>query len=158
MEEMGYFVLGIFLGVTGSSILWMRYQQRSVDKWKELFEKNRGLFLLMNQWVKLKQEKKSLAEYFDKREYKRIAIYGMSYVGIRIVNELKNSNIEILYGIDRNNKNIYSEVPVYTLSDALPQVDAIVMTVIGETEDIKEVLIQKTKSEILDIEDIVNVL
>ena len=58
-------------------------------KTRELAEKHLALFLMMNQWVKVKQEGKNLSCYFEKNGYKKIAIYGMSYAGETLLEELK---------------------------------------------------------------------
>ena len=40
--------------------------------------------------------------------YKEIAIYGMSYLGERLADELAGSDITVKYAIDRNADNIYA--------------------------------------------------
>lgn len=93
-------------------------------------DKHLALFLMMNQWVKVKQEDKNISEYFEENNIKRIAIYGMSYVGERLIEELKVSNIEVAYGIDREAKALNMDVEVVTLDDDLKEVDAVVVTAI----------------------------
>ena len=76
----------------------------SLDKTKKvqsMSDKHLALFLMMNQWVKVKQEGKGLAVYFETNGYKKIAIYGMSYAGETLVDELKNTGITVAYGIDK---------------------------------------------------------
>ena len=85
---------------------------------------------MMNQWVKVKQEGKNLAQYLDKKGYKKIAIYGMSYAGETLLEELKGTEIQIAYGIDKNVENIYSELDIFSLDDTYANVDAIVVTAI----------------------------
>ena len=47
-----------------------------LEKAKNMSDKHLALFLMMNQWVKVKQEGKSLVTYLEKNDYKKIAIYG----------------------------------------------------------------------------------
>ena len=54
-------------------------------------DKHLALFLMMNQWVKVKQEGKNLASYFEQEGYKKIAIYGMHYAGETLAEELQGS-------------------------------------------------------------------
>lgn len=84
----------------------------------------------MKQWVEVKQEGKNLSEYFMRSGYKNIAIYGMSYAGETLVNELKDTEINVKYGIDRNADSIYGEIDVVSMEDDLEEVDAIVVTAI----------------------------
>lgn len=56
---------------------------------------------MMNQWVKVKQEGKNLSQYFEANNYKNIAIYGMSYAGETLEDELKNTNTCVKYSIEK---------------------------------------------------------
>ncbi len=149
-------IIGFLLGSGIASAFLLKLQQNCINKWKKLTLKNRGLFLLMTQWINIKQEGKKIENYFLKNKIKRIAIYGMSTVGICLAKELKKSNIEIAYGIDRNAANIYSEIKVVTMNESLINVDAVVVTVIDEFENIHEILSKKMDCPIIAIEDIIN--
>lgn len=117
-------------------------------------EKHLALFLMMNQWVAVKQEGKNLADYFEKQGYKSIAVYGMSYAGERLLEELKGSDIQVQYGIDKNADNIYMDVNIVTMEDELKPVDAIVVTPIFFFDDIEEELSQKIDCPIISLEDV----
>ena len=56
---------GAALGAIGTS----KIMGNSVTEWKNMSDKHLALFLLMNQWVKVKQEGKNLAEYFEREGY-----------------------------------------------------------------------------------------
>ena len=116
--------------------------------------KHLSLYLMMNQWVNVKQENKSITEYLEKNGYREIAIYGMNYVGETLVKELENSNVKIKYGVDQNAENIYMDVDILKPDDDLPQVDAIIVTAITFFEGIAESLSQKVDCPILSMEDI----
>ena len=136
--------------------LLFRLQQRCINSWKAAADKNRALFLLMNQWVYRKQEGKNLQIYFDKNNYKRIAIYGMGDVGLRLVKELEHSGIDIVYGIDRNAPNIQSDIRMVKPNDELDAVDTIIVALIGGFDEVFDVLSQKIDCPIIAIEDILN--
>lgn len=156
MKKREGYVLIFLLGIGIASTFLLELQQKCINRWKEIAEKNRGLFLLMSEWVKVKQEGKKLEEYFEKNNLKRIAIYGMSNVGIRLAKELKDSEIEVVYGIDRNAANIYSEIKVVATEDVLPEVDAVVVTLVDGFEEVCESLSEKLVCQIIAIEDIIN--
>jgi len=123
-------------------------------KIEEMSGKHLSLFLMMNQWVKVKQEGKNLASYLEKNAYKRVAIYGMSYVGETLVEELKDTEIEVVYGIDKNAYSIYADVDVVTMEDSLDEVDAIIVTAITFFDEIEENLSQKINCPIISLEDV----
>lgn len=146
---------GMLFGA-GISCFLIAKQQECINRWKSEAEKNRALFLLMDQWANIKQEGKNLEAYFERYHYKRIAVYGMSYAGMRLCKELKHSGIKIAYGIDRNAGNIYSDIKLITPNDKLEDVDAIVITAIAGFDDICDELSKKITCPFLSIEDILN--
>lgn len=127
---------------------------KEMKKVKKMSDKHLALFLMMNQWVKVKQDGKNLASYFEKNNYKKIAIYGMSYAGETLVNELKDSQVEVKYGIDKNPACIYSDMEIYTLDNYLKEVDVVVVTPIFFFQEIKEQLSRVLDCPIISLEDI----
>lgn len=152
----GIKVVGSLIGIGIPIYLAGRWQQKCIDCWKEESRKQRAMFLLMNQWVNLKQDKRNLAEYFQKNGYKKIAIYGMGPIGLRLVKELKDSSIEVSYGIDQNSDNIFSSIRVVKMDDGIVGVDAVVVTVIKEFDVIREALLEKLTCPVVSIEDVLN--
>jgi len=117
-------------------------------------DKNRTLFLMMNQWVKVKQVGKNLSSYFIQKGYKKIAIYGIGYAGETLIDELKESGIIVAYCIDQRAGMICADVDVVSLNDYLERVDVVVVTAITFFDDIKEKLSKKLDCPIISLEDI----
>ena len=141
---------GAIAGVVGvSKVLGNKVNQK-----QQLSDKHLALFLMMNQWVKVKQEGKNLEAYFAEAGYHEIAVYGMSYAGETLVEELKNSKIVIKYGIDQNADKIYAEIDVISPDDELDEVDAIVVTSITFFDEIEKMLSEKVTCPIISLEDI----
>ncbi|EOS29449.1 hypothetical protein C807_02835 [Lachnospiraceae bacterium 28-4] len=122
---------------------------------QEKSDKHLALFLMMNQWVKVKQEGKNLATYLEQKGYQRIAIYGMHYAGETLAEELKGSGLEIAYGIDKSADKLYADFPIVTPDSNLEEVDAVVVTSITFFEEIEEVLGAKISCPIISLEDVV---
>ncbi len=120
----------------------------------KMSDKHLALFLMMNQWVKVKQEGKQLSHFFKNNGYKKIAIYGMSYAGETLIEELKETEIEIAYGIDKKADSLYSDIDVFSMEDLLEEVDVIVVTAITFYDEIEEKLSEKVKCPIVSLEDI----
>lgn len=136
------------VGVGGKVIL------NKMQTIQSMSEKHLALFLMMNQWVKVKQEGKNLSSYFEKNGYKRIAIYGMSYAGKTLIDELKSTDIVVVYGIDKSAGLIYADVDVVSVDDNLEQVDAIVVTAITFFDEIENKLSAKIECPVISLEDI----
>lgn len=133
------------------SIMNKRFQAE-----KALSQKHLKMFLLMNQWVKLKQEEKKLSRYLAEEGYMSIAVYGMSYVGQTLLNELKESEVNVVYGIDKSADRIYADIRIYTPDEELPKVDAVIVTAINFFDEIEAHLVKKLDCPIISLEDIVN--
>lgn len=125
-----------------------------ICKTKSMSDKHLALFLMMNQWVKVKQEGKNIADYFEKNGYKKIAVYGMSYAGETLIGELKDTDITIAYGIDQKADSIYADVDVVSMDGKLEAVDAVVVTAVTFFDEIEEQLCRKVDCPIISLEDI----
>ncbi len=154
MKKLTLSLLSVLGGAATSAVAVRKVTGKATEVQRNMSEKHLALFLMMNQWVAVKQEGKNLADYFDKQGYKSIAIYGMSYVGERLFEELKGSNIQVQYGIDKNADNLYMDVDIVTMEDELKPVDAIIVTPIFFFDEIEEELSKKTDCPIISLEDV----
>lgn len=130
-------------------------EEKKISEAKNMADKQFALFMLMNQWVKVKQDGKNLASYFEKNGYKKIAVYGMSYVGETFIDELRGTGIEVAYAIDKNADFICADIDVVSMETTLNKVDAIVVTAITFFDEIEKKLSEKTNCAIISLEDIV---
>ncbi|MDE7000716.1 MAG: hypothetical protein K2P73_10525 [Lachnospiraceae bacterium] len=137
----------------GAGVVGKRIEE-SVRKYKKLSDKHLALFLMMNQWVKVKQEGKNLASYFEMNGFKKIAVYGMSYAGETLLDELRDSEITVAYSIDKNSDLIYADVDVVSMEDDLEEVDAVVVTAVTFFDEIEDQLSGKIGCPIISLEDI----
>lgn len=146
--------LSAILGIAAGAVTAGRAERKKTNTIKQTSDKHLALFLMMNQWIKVKQEGKCLATYFEENGYKKIAIYGMSYAGERLMDELKDSDIIISYGIDRNADYLYADIDIVSIDEDLDQVDAVVVTAITFFDEIQEKLSEKIDCPIISLEDI----
>ena len=150
-------VLTILSALTGAAVGAGAAGKLAADnmvKEKSMSGKHLALFRMMDQWVRVKQEGKNLASYFEKNGYKKIAIYGMSYAGMTLINELKDTDIIIAYGIDKNADSIYTDIDIVSKDENLEEVDAVVVTAITFFDEIEEELSARLECPILSLEDI----
>lgn len=147
-------ILSLLAGAGVGAVGAGRAIGKQVNENKQMSDKHLALFLMMNQWVKVKQEGKNIASYFENKGYQKIAIYGMSYAGETLVDELKDTSIQVVYGIDRKADTLYAEINVVTMEDSLDNVDAVVVTAITFFDEIEEKLSEKIDCPILSLEDV----
>lgn len=116
----------------------------------------RMAYYVMNLWFDLSLEGKKPSLFLEKNNIKKIAIYGAGDVGKSIFKLLKESQIEVVFYIDRNAKYIQDEVPVYTLESAPIYVDAIVVSLFREVEYIEQQLQEKFLCPIYSISELLD--
>lgn len=146
--------LSFATGALGAAVGVSKVMSKTLSERKNMSDKHLALFLMMNQWVKVKQEGKNLADYFEKNNYKKIAVYGMSYAGETLTDELEGSTIEIVYGIDRKADNVYADFDIVSPDANLEEVDAVVVTSITFFDEIEEQLSEKLDCPIISLEDV----
>lgn len=147
-------IIGIIMGgISGGAIIG-NIMSKNIDKYRKLTDKNLALFLLYNNWLKIKLAGGSIREYVEKEGYKSVAIYGMSHVGERLLEELKGSDVEIKYAIDRRASWIYSDIELYSPDDNLPDVDVVVVTAVYFFDEVYNNLKDKVRCPIISLEDV----
>ena len=101
-------------------------------------------------------ENKNLSEYFLKNGYKKIAIYGMGRAGNTLVNELRSTEITVVYGIDKRADSLYADIDIFSIDDNLSAVDAVVVTAVTYYDEIQEQLLERMSCPIISLEDIIS--
>ena len=146
---------GVF-GALGATARVGKVKNEELKTEKQFSGKHLALYIMMDRWVEVKQKGKNLADFFRNEGYQKIAIYGMSYAGNRLVKELAGTGIEIKYGIDKDADNICSDVKIYKPQDIMEDVDVVVVTPIFFFNEIAEELEKKYSCQIISLEDIIN--
>lgn len=143
--------LGSVVVMVGVSYMYAK----NIGTVKGKVDKFKSYYNMLNQWLLLKQEGKSLEKYFVENGYKTIAIYGMGEMGIRLYEELRNSSIEVKYAIDKNSSNTYSELTVVELEGELKSVDAVIVSAVFAFEEIEKELEKVIDCTVISLEDVV---
>lgn len=151
----GMGVLGAIAGAAAGAIVVKKLSDKEINQKTTKVDKFKGYYNMLNQWLCIKQEGKSLVAYFKENGYKTVAIYGMGEMGNRLYDELKNTEIEVKYAIDKNAVCTYSELQVFEVEDDLPEVDVVVVTATFAFDEIEEELSEKVAMPIVSLEDVV---
>lgn len=113
-------------------------------------------YWLLNHWLEIKNEGKSIASYFEDMGYHHIAVYGMAELGNRLMEDLEGSSVQIDYGIDRDISCSIARIDeVYYPDDDLPETGAIVVTPYAVFEEIRALLEKKVKCPVISLEEVV---
>lgn len=147
---LGNILLGIVIG-----IFLPKKKKKEQNISYETQDKFRNYFSVLDKWMQLKEKKIRLDQVFLKEGYKRIAIYGVAHLGNHLIAELENSNVEIVYGIDRRAETLYSSIPLYGVDGEWEVVDAVIVTVTYDFENVKESIKDKINCPIISLEKII---
>lgn len=150
MRNLIFFLLGC---ISGAFIKEKRSSKDRIYDFKK-YKKYEIFYNLMDQWKVLEEDGISLEFLLLKQGYRKIAIYGMAKMGMHVYRELKNSSIEVVYGIDRSINGIYEDIEIKNPNGELEETDAVLVTAIMDYENIKQDLQGKIKCPIVSLEEI----
>ena len=140
-----------------AGILWENRREKN-----KIMDKNRNIdnlqrnqrFLLA--WLKLQGRSDMFDAYFKWYGAGNIAVYGNGQIGKCFIRELADTKVKVQYIIDRNAKYMDSEIPIYSLEEDLPKVDAIVIAVMNQSDSIAEEIERKCGYSVISIEDVID--
>lgn len=131
----------------------MDYEKEYKKQLKET-EKYHLYYSICNLWLLLKQEGKKISTYFNKKNYKTVAIYGYKEIGERLYFDLTNEGIDVACIIDKAPQTCFAPIDVFSPDEAFPKFDVLVVTVSPYFDEIYDVMSKKVDCPILCLEDI----
>lgn len=112
-------------------------------------------FALLDRWLWLKLQKKNICTFFEKRGYKKIAIYGMGEIGNRLYEDLTRfSDITVVYAIDKVREE-HPTLPIYKIEDELPEVDVVIVSTNNIFNQVSDILKDKVAMPVISIDDVI---
>lgn len=147
--------LMMLIGAAGM-MFWNHKNKMCEDNLKKHGDKFYEYFQLLNRWMIVRNEKKQIADYFHEENISKIAIYGMGELANRLFEELEGSDIQVLYGIDRDVCCTNSRITeVYYPDELLPEVDAVVITPFLSADGIRKNLDSKYPYKMIPLDNII---
>lgn len=113
------------------------------------------LFNLMLDWMKLRNKGIRISDFCKKHNYLNIAIYGMGYIGEYLYDELPDCDIKIVYAIDRSARDFSQKLSIFKIEDELVSVDAVIVTMVENTEEIIGIVKEKLDCPVITISEII---
>lgn len=119
-------------------------------------KKYENYFNLLHHWLLKKEMGRLFADYLKALGYGRIAVYGMGIMGKHLISELQGSDVKIVYAVD-NQKEVSAnaDIPIIKSGQIEEDVDAIIITVTYQYEEIRKQLQEQTRAKIISLEQIV---
>lgn len=111
---------------------------------------------ICEEWEKISNKGHKIWEYLLNHKYRKIAIYGIGNLGIKVYEEIEESPIEISYVVDRNSSYIEEVLKVVNPNDILPEIDLLLVAVAKEEKEIINKYKEKYTFPVMGISDIIN--
>lgn len=128
-----------------------------IHELEEKNEKLRYINSMLSQWWELERFGNGIVRYFEDHHFGNVAVYGLGVLGKKLISELLYANIDVAFVVDRLQKKIAENIPVYQLEDALPDTDVIVLTMADAYYLEKEVK-RITNRNVVTLEEIISEL
>lgn len=109
-------------------------------------------------WLQARQKGITLGDYFMRFNIRTVAIYGMGQMGCRVYDELEKTEIQVKYVMDRRLDQLTRITELVNPENELPEVDAIIVTVLSQERELVDWLKQKCDYEVLGLSQIISQL
>lgn len=152
MKKFLILVIGI---VSGQLIRDQKYKKILEDSDKRI-NKFVEYFNIYDDWLELRDRKKTLIMYFERNNIQKIAIYGMGKTAMHFIEELQEGSIDIAYAIDKKVIDTTYPFCVNKLNSELPEVDVIVVTAVFEFSKIKEEIEKVVPYKVISLETVIS--
>lgn len=117
-------------------------------------DKERMLAEMIRRWFSIKLDEKSPGTVLPQRGIHSVAIYGMGYLGKSLYQELENSSVEIAYVMDRALPDSGGILKIVRLEEELPRVDTVIVTVLGNTDALCDLIRERSGYQVITLEDL----
>lgn len=118
-----------------------------VDKFEMLFN-------LMERWLTMHEEGKTIPQILADRGIHTISLYGLGKIGQHVIWELKNSDVTVSYVLDRAKAGIYDGIPVKKIDEELPGVEAVIVTAVYDFDEIERMLMERVSYPVISLEEL----
>lgn len=126
--------------------------RREILNYKKTTIRYESYWRIMDKWLSLKERNESVYNLLEKRHIHSVIIYGMGMLGRHLVNELSESDIEVVCAIDRNIICDNLGFPIVNIDGDIPEADTVIVTPSYDFPDIKRQLEERGVRKIISIE------
>ena len=133
---------------------WKRYYGY-IDFFNRQRNRYRYMLRVYDMWTYAGQKGLSMSEYLIAKNETKIAIHGLDIMGVRIYEGLKNSEIEVIYGIQNKTEGVPTDLTVIDEKDC-PNLEGIsvIVTDYFDFYEIEKRLMEKGAKKIYSLDEI----
>lgn len=136
--------------------LIINFHRENEKTYENNLRRKASFYSLLSRWMEMKLSGEGAAERLLQLGYHSVAIYGAGKHGKFLYEDIKNSEVEVRYFIDKNKNSVpESGLTVYTTDEEFPAVDAIIITPYLEQQTIIQELRQKGNYTLLPLNQLI---
>lgn len=129
---------------------------RHITSTRDDSEKIRKYLQAAIDWLLMRQNSREIGRLLHRKGIHSIGIYGMGDFAECLINELKGSGIDVLFGIDRKQEKCsFFEGDIYKPGMKYPSVDAIIITPFVDLYDIRDSILSQNNCEVISLEELI---
>lgn len=128
----------------------------AVRTWAEKLKKNQLMVNCFDSWLDILEQGKSIGDFLIKNDVKTVAVYGMGILGRHLLKELEKESIQVKYVIDQKKQVYHQDYDIKSIDDELPEVDAVIITPLGDFDKIYSTLKQRVNYRLFSIMELTN--
>lgn len=148
-------LLALIVGVIIGFLLFFFTISERLAALNELCEKYYEMMRIQNLWMEKMENGVMITDLLKRRGYHNIAIYGIGYLGNRLLNQIDTSEVEVSYIIDKKGGSVYGDIPVVRLTSDLKPVDVIIVSSTYYYYEIKKNIEEHLSYDVISIEKLV---
>ena len=135
-------------------------RQRSLAEFHQEVNARNDMYIsyyrLLEKWMVVREQGRSARTYFEANGLRKIIIYGLGKMAGHLMEDLRQSDIEIVCAIDKGAVNKNAGFPVISDENDIPEADCIVITPVYAAAAICQILRDKTMISLVSLTDVIN--
>lgn len=120
-----------------------------------LLEKFRRMFMTLNRIHICRESGNPIGSCLRQSGINKVAVYGDGYLGKRLMGELEEQNVKVVFFIDRNADYLTEKVPVYKMENAPKGIDAVIISMVQKFETVKTALEEKYHFTVYTMDEVI---
>lgn len=159
MDSFSFMLTGIVCFMFGLIISWYFTGHKyclMINNIKKENAKNRLIVRLYDVWMMSEADGKEIEQFLLEKKIRTVAIYGMSFLGIRLFKKLENSkNVTVLYALDQDPQIELQGIKIYVPGEEENEnTEAVIVTAITSFDMIKRELLVRGYTQIYALDEI----
>ena len=149
-------IICIVLGVLAGWYLTGHKYCIQLNSSNNLICKSQEIIRIYDVWMMVNESGKSIGQFLKEHNIRKVAVYGMAALGIRLYYELqREDDIEVKYALDQNPQTQIPGIDIYKPNAEIDDtVDAVIVTALRSYDVVSANLREKGYTKVLALDEI----